>query len=46
MTYLLQTNHLTKTIKDKDLVSNINLHVKREKSTDSLGQMGLEKPPL
>ena len=46
MTYLLQTNHLTKTIKDKDLVSNINLHVKRGEIYGFLGPNGAGKTTI
>ena len=29
MPYILQTNHLTKTISGRDLVSNVCLHIKK-----------------
>ncbi len=31
MLYILQTNHLTKTIDHKDLVQNVNLRISRTK---------------
>ncbi|MCI9541321.1 MAG: ATP-binding cassette domain-containing protein [Lachnospiraceae bacterium] len=46
MTYLLETNHLTKTIKDKDLVSNINLHVKKGEIYGFLGPNGAGKTTI
>lgn len=33
MSYILQTNHLTKIIDGKELVTDVNIHVKNEKST-------------
>ena len=34
MSYILQTNHLTKKIEGKELVRAVNIHVKKEKSMD------------
>lgn len=34
MTYVVQTNKLTKTIGEKNLVTNVSMHVKKEKSMD------------
>lgn len=43
MPYILQTNHLTKTIGGKDLVSNVNLHVQKGEIYGFLGPNGAGK---
>lgn len=43
MSYILQTNHLTKTIGGKTLVRNINLHVKKGEIYGFLGPNGAGK---
>lgn len=43
MTYILQTNHLTKTIGGKDLVSDVNLHIKKGEIYGFLGPNGAGK---
>lgn len=43
MSYLLQTNHLTKNIGGKDLVNNVNLHVKQGEIYGFLGPNGAGK---
>lgn len=43
MSYILQTNHLTKTIGDKTLVRDINLHVKKGEIYGFLGPNGAGK---
>lgn len=40
MLYILQTNHLTKTIDHKDLVQNVNIHVKKGEIYGFLGPKG------
>ena len=37
MPYILQTNNLTKTIGGKDLVKNVNLHIKKGEIYGFLG---------
>lgn len=41
--YLLQTNHLTKTIGEKELVSDVNLHVRKGEIYGFLGPNGAGK---
>ncbi len=43
MSYILQTDHLTKSIGGKDLVSNVNLHVKKGEIYGFLGPNGAGK---
>lgn len=43
MSYILQTNHLTKCIKGKELVSDVNLHVKKGEIYGFLGPNGAGK---
>lgn len=43
MPYILQTNQLTKTIANKDLVKNVNLHVKKGEIYGFLGPNGAGK---
>lgn len=43
MPYLLQTNHLTKTIGDKEIVSDVSLHVKKGEIYGFLGPNGAGK---
>ena len=43
MPYILQTNHLTKTIDDKELISHVNLHVKKGEIYGFLGPNGAGK---
>ncbi len=43
MPYILQTNHLTKTIDGKELVNNVNLHVKKGEIYGFLGPNGAGK---
>lgn len=43
MPYILQTNHLTKTIGGKDLVSDVNLHIKKGEIYGFLGPNGAGK---
>lgn len=43
MNYIVQTNDLTKTIGDKQLVSNVNLHVKKGEIYGFLGPNGAGK---
>lgn len=43
MLYILQTNHLTKTIDHKDLVQNVNIHVKKGEIYGFLGPNGAGK---
>lgn len=40
MSYVLQTNHLTKTIDGKELVKNVNIHVKKGEIYGFLGPNG------
>ena len=46
MTYILQTNHMTKSIGKKELVRDVNIHIKRERFTDFWDRMGLVNPLL
>ncbi len=43
MPYILQTNHLTKTIGGKELVSNVSLHIKKGEIYGFLGPNGAGK---
>ena len=43
MPYILQTNHLTKTIDGKELVQNVNIHVKKGEIYGFLGPNGAGK---
>lgn len=43
MPYILQTNHLTKTIGGKELVSNVNLHIRKGEIYGFLGPNGAGK---
>ena len=43
MPYILQTNNLTKTIGGKDLVKNVNLHIKKGEIYGFLGPNGAGK---
>lgn len=43
MQYILQTSHLTKTIDKKDLVKDVNIHVKKEEIYGFLGPNGAGK---
>lgn len=43
MPYILQTNHLTKTIKNKKLVEDVNIHVKKGEIYGFLGPNGAGK---
>lgn len=43
MSYILQTNHLTKIIDDKELVSDVNIHVKKGEIYGFLGPNGAGK---
>lgn len=43
MTYILQTNQLSKAINGKQLIEDVNIHVKREKFMGFLDQTGQEK---
>lgn len=43
MSYILQTNHLTKTMGKKELVSNVNLHIKKGEIYGFLGPNGAGK---
>lgn len=43
MSYILQTNHLTKTIDGKNLVRNVNIHVKKGEIYGFLGPNGAGK---
>lgn len=43
MSYILQTNHLTKTINGKELVKNVNIHVKKGEIYGFLGPNGAGK---
>ena len=43
MTYILQTNHLTKTLGGKDLVSDVNLHIRKGEIYGFLGPNGAGK---
>lgn len=40
MPYILQTNHLTKTISGKDLVNDVSLHIKKGEIYGFLGPNG------
>ena len=46
MNYILQTNHLTKTIDKKELVSNINIHIKKGEIYGFLGPNGAGKTTI
>lgn len=46
MDYVVQTNGLTKKIKDKVLVSNVNLHIKKGEIYGFLGQNGAGKTTI
>lgn len=43
MPYILQTNHLTKTIDGKELIKNVNIHVKKGEIYGFLGPNGAGK---
>ena len=43
MSYILQTNHLTKTIGGKTLVRDVNLHIKKGRIYGFLGPNGAGK---
>ena len=43
MPYMIQTNHLTKTIGGKELVTDVNLHVKKGEIYGFLGPNGAGK---
>ncbi|MCM1254065.1 MAG: ATP-binding cassette domain-containing protein, partial [Clostridium sp.] len=43
MPYILQTNHLTKIIDGKNLVENVNIHVKKGEIYGFLGANGAGK---
>lgn len=43
MPYILQTNHLTKIIDGKELVKNVNIHVKKGEIYGFLGPNGAGK---
>ena len=43
MLYILQTDHLTKTIEGKELVKNVNIHVKKGEIYGFLGPNGAGK---
>lgn len=43
MSYVLQTNHLTKVIDDKELVNDVNIHVKKGEIYGFLGPNGAGK---
>lgn len=46
MPYILQTNHLTKTIGGKELINNVNLHVKKGEIYGFLGPNGAGKTTI
>ncbi|PWU68405.1 MULTISPECIES: ATP-binding cassette domain-containing protein [Gracilibacillus] len=46
MDYIVQTNNLTKKIKGKDLVSNINIHIKKGEIYGFLGKNGAGKTTI
>ena len=46
MSYLLQTNHLTKTIGGKDLVRDVSLHLKKGEIYGFLGPNGAGKTTM
>lgn len=46
MTYILQTNHVTKSIGKKELVRDVNIHIKRERFTDFWDRMGQARQRL
>ncbi|MCS0673552.1 ABC transporter ATP-binding protein [Cytobacillus firmus] len=46
MDYVVQTNGLTKTVKGKTLVSNLNLHIKKGEIYGFLGQNGAGKTTI
>ena len=43
MPYMIQTNHLSKTIGGKELVTDVNLHVKKGEIYGFLGPNGAGK---
>ena len=43
MPYVIQTNHLTKTIGEKEIVKDVNLHVKKGEIYGFLGPNGAGK---
>lgn len=43
MTYLLQTNHLTKTIDGRELISDVNIHIRKGEIYGFLGANGAGK---
>ena len=43
MSYILQTNHLTKIIDGKELVTDVNIHVKKGEIYGFLGPNGAGK---
>lgn len=45
MNYILQAKNLTKIYKDKEVVSNVNLHVKKGEIYGFLGPNGAGKQP-
>lgn len=46
MDYIIQTNGLTKVVKKKELVSNINMHIKKGEIYGLLGQNGAGKTTI
>lgn len=46
MTYILKTSQLTKTFKGKEVVSGVNMHVKKGRFMDSWVPMVQVKQPL
>ncbi len=43
MTYIIQTNNLTKIYQEKEVVSNVNMHVKKGEIYGFLGPNGAGK---